>query len=76
MNASEAMAAAADETLPAMAVLQALPQPLIVCDGERRIVFVNYAAEAFFGASLSVLHASGWTIFWPSAPRSSNWPRP
>lgn len=55
MNASEAMAAAADETLPAMAVLQALPQPLIVCDGERRIVFVNYAAEAFFGASLSVL---------------------
>lgn len=39
----------------ATAVLQALPQPVIVCDGERRIVFVNYAAEAFFGASLSVL---------------------
>jgi two-component system nitrogen regulation sensor histidine kinase GlnL len=39
----------------ATAVLQALPQPVIVCDQDRRIVFVNYAAEAFFGASLSVL---------------------
>ncbi len=39
----------------ATAVLQALPQPVIVCAGDHRIVFVNYAAEAFFGASLSVL---------------------
>jgi two-component system nitrogen regulation sensor histidine kinase GlnL len=39
----------------ATAVLQALPQPVIVCGDDRRIVFVNYAAEAFFGASLSVL---------------------
>ena len=37
------------------AVLQALPQPIIVCGEDRSIVFVNYAAEAFFGASLSVL---------------------
>jgi two-component system, NtrC family, nitrogen regulation sensor histidine kinase GlnL len=37
------------------AVLQALPQPVIVCAEDRTIVFVNYAAEAFFGASLSVL---------------------
>jgi len=36
-------------------VLQALPQPVIVCDADNTIVFVNYAAEAFFGASLSVL---------------------
>jgi two-component system, NtrC family, nitrogen regulation sensor histidine kinase GlnL len=36
-------------------VLQALPQPIIVCDEDRTIVFVNYSAEAFFGASLSVL---------------------
>lgn len=36
-------------------VLQALPQPIIVCDEQRTIVFVNYAAEAFFGASQSVL---------------------
>jgi two-component system, NtrC family, nitrogen regulation sensor histidine kinase GlnL len=36
-------------------VLQALPQPVIVCDEGRTVVFVNYAAEAFFGASLSVL---------------------
>src|ERR1700754_3810015 len=37
------------------AVLQALPQPVIVIDEERNVVFVNYAAESFFGASLSVL---------------------
>jgi two-component system nitrogen regulation sensor histidine kinase GlnL len=37
------------------AVLQALPQPVLVCDEDRSILFVNYAAEAFFGASLSVL---------------------
>ncbi|WP_055049121.1 two-component system sensor histidine kinase NtrB [Devosia sp. A16] len=37
------------------AVLQALPQPIIVCTEDRTIVFVNYAAEAFFGASQSVL---------------------
>ena len=37
------------------AILQALPQPVIVCDPNNMIVFVNYAAEAFFGASLSVL---------------------
>lgn len=37
------------------AVLQALPQPVIVCSEDRTIVFVNYAAEAFFGASMSVL---------------------
>lgn len=36
-------------------VLQALPQPVIVCTEDRTIVFVNYAAEAFFGASMSVL---------------------
>ncbi|GLQ09594.1 ATPase [Devosia yakushimensis] len=42
-------------SVPSTAVLQALPQPIIVCNEERRIVFVNYAAEAFFGASLSVL---------------------
>jgi len=37
------------------AVLQALPQPIVVCGENHRIIFVNYAAEAFFGASLSVL---------------------
>lgn len=37
------------------AIIQALPQPIIVCSEDRQIVFVNYAAEAFFGASLSVL---------------------
>ena len=43
------------ETASSIAVLQALPQPIIVCTDGRQIVFVNYAAEAFFGASLSVL---------------------
>jgi two-component system nitrogen regulation sensor histidine kinase GlnL len=36
-------------------VLQALPQPIIVVDEMRQITFVNYAGEAFFGASISVL---------------------
>jgi two-component system nitrogen regulation sensor histidine kinase GlnL len=36
-------------------VLQALPQPVIVVDQDRNVIFVNYAAEAFFGASSSVL---------------------
>jgi two-component system nitrogen regulation sensor histidine kinase GlnL len=36
-------------------VLQALPQPVIVIDEDRKIVFVNYSAETFFGASISVL---------------------
>ena len=40
---------------PGTAVLQALTQPVIVIDETRSIVFVNAAAEAFFGASLSVL---------------------
>ena len=46
-----------EETTPAFstAVLQALPQPVIVCEDDHTIAFVNYAAEAFFGASLSVL---------------------
>lgn len=43
------------ESVPAKAVLQALPQPILVLQEDRRILFVNYAAEAFFGASLSVL---------------------
>ncbi len=43
--------------IPALstAVLQALPQPVLVCGEDLSIIFVNYAAEAFFGASLSVL---------------------
>lgn len=43
------------EAVPAKAVLQALPQPILVLQEDRQILFVNYAAEAFFGASLSVL---------------------
>lgn len=55
MSAIEATAPTADSGIPSTAVLQALPQPIIVCGEDRAIIFVNYAAEAFFGASLSVL---------------------
>lgn len=37
------------------AVLQALQQPVLVCEGTTTVAFANHAAEAFFGASLSVL---------------------
>jgi len=43
------------DSLQSRSVLQALPQPIIVLDENHKIQFVNYAAEAFFGASLSVL---------------------
>ncbi|WEJ31558.1 MULTISPECIES: ATP-binding protein [unclassified Devosia] len=50
-----AAAMTADDLVPAKAMLQALPQPIIMLDEARHILFVNYAAEAFFGGSLSVL---------------------
>lgn len=37
------------------AVLQALPQPVLVCGEGGTVVFANYAAEAFFQASSSIL---------------------
>lgn len=37
------------------AILQSLPQPVIVCGKEGAIEFANYAAEAFFQASSSIL---------------------
>lgn len=40
-------AISAPDTLPSRSVLQALPQPIIVLDEQRKIQFVNYAAEAF-----------------------------
>ncbi|MBK1793051.1 PAS domain-containing protein [Devosia sp. WQ 349] len=43
------------DSIAARSVLQALPQPIMVLTAERRISFANYAAEAFFGASMSVL---------------------
>ena len=55
MSVTAEAAAPLDSLVPSTAVLQALPQPIIVCGEDRQIAFVNYAAEAFFGASLSVL---------------------
>lgn len=37
------------------AILQSLPQPVLACAGGNRILFANYAAEAFFGVSSLVL---------------------
>jgi two-component system, NtrC family, nitrogen regulation sensor histidine kinase GlnL len=37
------------------AILQALPQPVVVCAQDGSIVFANYAAESFFQASMSIL---------------------
>lgn len=37
------------------AILQALPQPVLVCGEDGGIVFANYAAESFFQASQSIL---------------------
>ena len=36
-------------------ILQSLPQPVLVCAQDKSIVFANYAAEAFFHASSSIL---------------------
>ena len=55
MSANASKPTISGSGVPSTAVLQALPQPIIVCGEERQIVFVNYAAEAFFGASMSVL---------------------
>lgn len=38
-----------------IAVLQSLPQPVLVCAAGNKIILANYAAEAFFGISSSVL---------------------
>ena len=37
------------------AILQSLPQPILVCNADNQIATANYAAEAFFGASSLVL---------------------
>lgn len=37
------------------AILQALPQPVLVCAEDGSTVFANYAAESFFQASMSIL---------------------
>lgn len=39
----------------ATAILQSLPQPVIVCSADKAIVHANYAAEAFFQVSTSIL---------------------
>lgn len=48
------------QTAPAPAIvadvlLQAMPHPVLVARGDNRIVYANFAAETFFGASETVL---------------------
>lgn len=37
------------------AILQALPQPVLVCASDLTVAYANYAAEAFFKASIGIL---------------------
>ncbi len=36
-------------------ILQSLNQPVLACEGQNRIIWANYAAEGFFGASRQLL---------------------
>ncbi len=38
------------------AALQALPQPVLICNVDNKIISANYAAETFFGISQQVLY--------------------
>ncbi|WP_127143606.1 two-component system sensor histidine kinase NtrB [Pelagibacterium montanilacus] len=50
------MSAALDTSITLhTAILQSLPQPVIVCGEDMSIIFTNYAAESFFQASASIL---------------------
>ncbi len=48
-----------------MGVLQSLAQPVLVCDGDTKIVWANAAAEIFFGVSLNILAGQGLGAFFP-----------
>ncbi len=45
----------ADKLSMHTAILQSLPQPVLICRADNQIVHSNYAAESFFGVSSSVL---------------------
>ena len=49
--------------VPAELILNTLAQPLIVVDGEDRLVFANQAAEQFFATSASVLLGRSLQLF-------------
>jgi len=48
------MSAPEEKTLHT-AILQSMPQPILVCAADKTIIYANYAAEAFFQASTSIL---------------------
>jgi two-component system nitrogen regulation sensor histidine kinase GlnL len=56
----------AQRTVAAQAILQAMPNPLIVLDAANTIVFANMAAEQFFQTSLKMLQALSITDIIPS----------
>ncbi|WP_128294075.1 two-component system sensor histidine kinase NtrB [Afifella aestuarii] len=49
----------AEEGVPALAILNALPHPIFVVDADNTILNANQAAESFFGASSAVMHRDG-----------------
>lgn len=56
----------APRTVAAQAILQAMPNPLIVLDAANTIVFANMAAEQFFQTSLKMLQALSITDIIPA----------
>ncbi|WP_034491462.1 two-component system sensor histidine kinase NtrB [Afifella pfennigii] len=48
-----------EEGVPALAVLNALPHPILVVGGGNAILSANQAAEIFFGASAAVMQRDG-----------------
>lgn len=54
-----------DSNILAMAVLNAIQNPVVMVNGEGHIVFANWEAEAFFGASASHLARHKISTFIP-----------
>ena len=63
---SDAAMSVAPRTVAAQAILQAMPNPLIVLDAANTIVFANMAAEQFFQTSLKMLQAMSITDIIPA----------
>ncbi|NNE23912.1 MAG: PAS domain-containing protein, partial [Rhizobiales bacterium] len=63
---SDTVMSMAPRSVAAQAILQAMPNPLVVLDAANSIVFANMAAEQFFQTSLKMLQAMSITDIIPS----------
>ncbi|MDH3742139.1 MAG: ATP-binding protein [Hyphomicrobiales bacterium] len=63
---SDAAMSLAPRSVAAQAILQAMPNPLVVLDAANTIVYANMAAEQFFQTSLKMLQAMSITDIIPS----------